>query len=94
MRWRCGASSSALEAAGRRTANQLLAEVAKRLGNTVAVCRKAYVHPRVLELLAAVASADAAAAALPAPRRIGLDAAERRLLGLLSESVANDSASR
>ena len=33
------------------SAKELLGEVAKRLGNTVAVCRKSYVHPRVLEAL-------------------------------------------
>ncbi len=33
----------------RRDANQLLGEVAQRLGNTVAVCRRAYVHARVMD---------------------------------------------
>ncbi len=32
-------------------AKRLLGEVAERLGNTVAVCRKAHVHPRVLAFL-------------------------------------------
>ena len=32
----------------RPSAKELLGEVAKRLGNTVAVCKKSYVHPRVL----------------------------------------------
>ena len=32
-------------------ANRLIAEVAQLLGNTVAVCRKSYIHPRVLALL-------------------------------------------
>jgi DNA topoisomerase-1 len=36
--------------AARRSANEVLAEVASRLGNTAAVCRKAYVHPDVLAL--------------------------------------------
>jgi len=35
---------------GPRRANAVLAEVAAKLGNTVAVCKKAYVHPQVLEL--------------------------------------------
>ena len=70
----------------RQTANQLLADVAKRLGNTVAVCRKSYVHPRVLEQLAA--SADPASLAAMTPgRRAGLSAAERRLLKFLSKPV-------
>jgi DNA topoisomerase-1 len=58
---------------------EVLAEVAKRLGNTLAVCRKAYVHPTVLELITrgdAVALDDG-------PRLHGLAPAERRLLGLL-----------
>ena len=46
------AAQCARDAGCRRSANQLLAEVARRLGNTVAVCRKSYVHPRVLETLA------------------------------------------
>ena len=46
------AEQCAADASCRRSANQLLAEVARRLGNTVAVCKKSYVHPRVLEMLA------------------------------------------
>ena len=58
----------------------VLAEVAKRLGNTVAVCRKAYVHPAVLEM---VARGDEC---LPDQARLrlqGLSPAEQRLLGML-----------
>ena len=73
----CGA-----DAACRRSANQLLAEVAHRLGNTVAVCRKSYVHPRVLETLATQVDAEALAR-LDGRRRAGLDLAERRLLAFL-----------
>ena len=48
-------------------AQEVLAQVARRLGNTPAVCRKAYVHPQVLALGAALADAAArAAAARPA----------------------------
>ncbi|MEP7100457.1 MAG: DNA topoisomerase IB [Burkholderiales bacterium] len=61
-------------------AKRLLGEVAARLGNTVAVCRKAYVHPRVLALLAGEGRTSTAAAAT---RRAGLSAAERGLLALL-----------
>jgi DNA topoisomerase-1 len=70
------------DASCRHTANQLLAEVARRLGNTVAVCRKSYVHPRILETLATHVDADALAR-LGARRRAGLNAAERRLLAFL-----------
>ena len=75
---RCAADESC-----RRTANQMLADVAKRLGNTVAVCKKSYVHPRVLESLVAAVDPDALARLTP-KRRAGLSAAERRLLQFLS----------
>ncbi|MBB3192713.1 hypothetical protein CDN98_05850 [Roseateles terrae] len=62
-----------------------LEQVSSRLGNTVSVCRKSYVHPGVL----ALAQAEEMAA-LPAQRWVrqppsapGLSLAERRLLGLL-----------
>ena len=78
------AGESSLDPKGRRTANQLLAEVADRLGNTVAVCRKAYVHPRVLETLAS--SDGTVLESLMPRRRAGLSAAERRLLAFLSSA--------
>jgi DNA topoisomerase-1 len=77
------AEQCAADASCRRTANQLLADVAKRLGNTVAVCKKSYVHPRVLESLASAADPEALARLSPA-RRAGLTAAERRLLAFLT----------
>jgi len=76
------AEQCAADASCRRSANQLLAEVAHRLGNTVAVCKKSYVHPRVLEMLAAQVDAEVLAR-LGAKRRAGLSAAERRLLAFL-----------
>jgi DNA topoisomerase I len=77
------AEQCAADPSCRRTANQLLAEVAKRLGNTVAVCRKSYVHPHVLESLASIADPEELAKLSPA-RRAGLVAAERRLLAFLA----------
>ena len=76
------AMQCAADAARRKSANQLLAEVARRLGNTVAVCKKAYVHPRVLETLSTEVDSDALAR-LDGRRRAGLNAAERRLLAFL-----------
>lgn len=64
----------------RAAAARLLGEVAQRLGNTVAVCRKAYVHPRVLALLCGDPTAHVPVAA---KRRAGLSAAERSLLAFL-----------
>jgi DNA topoisomerase-1 len=64
----------------RPTAKEILAEVASRLGNTVAVCKKAYVHPRVLELASQELVDEAAAAPKP---RTGLSRAEVDLLHFL-----------
>jgi DNA topoisomerase I len=77
-------SVSALALAGQRRAREVLAEVAARLRNTLAVCRKAYVHPRVLALLQGE----------PWPERMrvrrcrGLRNDECRLLALLDASRA------
>ncbi|HEX6707278.1 MAG TPA: DNA topoisomerase IB [Albitalea sp.] len=62
---------------GARGVNEVLAEVASRLGNTVAVCRKAYVHPAVLEL------AGKEPCELNAQRTRGLSSAERNLVAFL-----------
>ncbi len=74
-----------LDAKERRSASQLLSEVAGRLGNTVAVCKKSYVHPRVLEAMATVAEARRKGLSTLAQqkRRAGLSAAERRLQAFL-----------
>ena len=69
--------------------SDVLRSVAKRLGNTPAVCKKSYIHPQVLTLSAGLsneamrAAARQAPWALQAPPRRGLMAAERRLLALL-----------
>jgi len=69
----------------------VVAEVARRLGNTPAVCRKAYIHPAVLGLGECLATPQARSALLARrwvaapPVRRGLTLAERRLLGLLRE---------
>ncbi len=62
---------------------QMLTEVAARLGNTVAVCKKSYVHPRVLEVLTHAADGATVARLEKATRRAGLAASERRLLTFL-----------
>lgn len=68
----------------------IVAAVARRLGNTPAVCRKAYIHPEVLQLASELADQDTAAALLKQrwvdhpPSCAGLRVAERRLLALLA----------
>ena len=70
----------------RPSAKELLGEVAKRLGNTVAVCRKSYVHPRVLAALGSEVKAELRDALDKVTRRAGLSAGERRLLAFLSRA--------
>jgi DNA topoisomerase I len=44
---RCGPCTAAAQ--GKRNVNAAVAEVAERLGNTKTVCRKCYIHPRIIE---------------------------------------------
>jgi DNA topoisomerase-1 len=79
----CGAAGESF------TLKQLLAEVAQSLGNTPAVCRKAYVHPGVLELgtkLAALKGEALFDEHVPAARAggSGLSASEKRLVAFLA----------
>jgi DNA topoisomerase-1 len=73
-------------------ASDVLTQVARRLGNTPAVCRKAYVHPQVLALGTVLADAAERQAlrgerwALSPPLRQGLNLAERRWLALLKQA--------
>jgi DNA topoisomerase-1 len=74
----------------RRTANEILAEVAARLGNTVAVCKKAYVHPGLLELACAGMPDEIVALRAATPRRrAGLSAGEVQLLAFLRRTAQN-----
>jgi DNA topoisomerase-1 len=75
------------EGARRLGVPAIVKEVASRLRNTAAVCRKSYIHPAVLEFCGRIAAADAplpdwlCGAARRVPR--GLRVAEWRLLRLL-----------
>ena len=68
----------------------VVAQVARRLGNTPAVCRKAYIHPAVLALGEELATAQRREAltqqpwAARPPSIRGLTLPERRLIGLLT----------
>ncbi len=72
-------------------AKKVIADVAAQLRNTPAVCRKAYIHPKVLELGAHLGDDEARAALLEQrwadaaakSSTRALSAAERRLLALL-----------
>lgn len=67
-------------------AAEIVKAVARRLGNTPAICRKAYIHPAVLSLITDADTQDAQGRLLkivhPVPRR-GLNLAERQLLALI-----------
>ena len=78
------------------TAKHILAEVARQLGNTPAVCKKSYIHPAVLELGSRLAS-DAGPDMQAVWERIGerstgasgrgLSAVERRLMAFLKDTA-------
>jgi DNA topoisomerase-1 len=74
---RYGPASSPAE--GTRTVNRALRAAAQTLGNTLAVCRKSYVHPGVVDAYLA----DALLPRRLARRVEGLRAAESRTLALL-----------
>jgi len=69
----------------RKAVTRVLGEVAKRLGNTPAICRKSYVHPIVIDcFLAGTLNRDDPECAVPA----------RRLIRLLANSDTTRSAAR
>jgi len=75
-----------------------MVEVAEKLGNTPAVCRKAYVHPAVVDCylrgdLKPLGRAFRANRSAPGRRDGRLDAEERALLAILKTEVARQSAS-
>ena len=82
MRSACGPSSAPPTPAAGAAPTSCSPKWRERLGNTVAVCKKSYVHPQVLETLATQVDSDALAR-LGGRRRAGLNAAERRLLAFL-----------
>ena len=63
---------------------RVLGEVAARLGNTIAVCRKSYVHPAVLELLNGAQAIDEPSAPR---RRTGLSRVECSFLAFIERSA-------
>jgi DNA topoisomerase-1 len=64
----------------KKTVRQVVGQVAERLGNTVAVCRKCYIHPAVFE---AFERGRLRLRARGRGRRTGLSAAEKSVLALL-----------
>jgi DNA topoisomerase-1 len=86
---------AASQTEARRLATAAIREVAARLGNTVAVCRKAYVHPVVLESFLAGTLAERLQ---PLARRSlrgasRMKARERRALAFLAAACGADGSS-
>ena len=69
------------KALARDEINAVVAAVAAKLGNTVAICRKCYIHPDVIE-------AFAVGRELPTSRpRAGMSALESRVIDILAEAA-------
>jgi DNA topoisomerase-1 len=90
----CAAEAAGSQAEARRQLNQAVEAVAKKLGNTRAVCRKCYIHPAVIDAYLAGSlqqkvqgrREEAAVLALVKPRRNGVP--RPSLARLLARSVA------
>ncbi len=66
------------------TLKDLLGNVSALLGNTPAVCRKAYIHPEVLALGIELSGGPRDMPEFPVATVTGLSAAEQRLVGFLT----------
>jgi DNA topoisomerase-1 len=82
----CSASAEASELAGKRAVKAAIASAAAALGNTVTICRKYYVHPRITELF--LAGELGSQAARPRRVRRGLTQGEELLLHILKQAPA------
>lgn len=81
-----GGKPPAPETTGERVAvQQVLEAVARRLGNTPAVCRKSYIHPDVLALLGRAGAESSGWTCKPPSTVRGLTEDERLLLAFLQE---------
>jgi len=65
-------------------ANRLIAKVARLLGNTVAVCRKSYIHPELLALLFKTQPASAAFKVSQPKRKAGMSMSDQRFLAFVN----------
>ena len=79
---------------GRRAVNEAIEDVARRLGNTPAICRKAYVHPAVAETYLDGGLRSRGGRARGSRSFQALRPAEAALLGLLSARKQERSAPR
>jgi DNA topoisomerase-1 len=83
------------DAQAKRNIAQAVESVAKRLGNTKAVCRKCYIHPAILEAYMEGSLMKTAERARRAARKAGdLTGAEAAVLGLLQRRLARETRAR
>jgi DNA topoisomerase-1 len=69
----------------KKAVKEVVAQVAERLGNTVAVCRKCYIHPAVFEAF----ERGRLNLRTRSRRRVtGLSAAEKSVLALLKRTTS------
>lgn len=73
------------------TVKKLLSEVAKSLGNTVAVCRKSYIHPRVLAFITGEHMSAADLSLNSIEQVPGLTSGEQAFLAVLGALECTDS---
>jgi DNA topoisomerase-1 len=85
----CAEAACDTPAARKRAFNRAIASVAARLGNTVAICRRCYVHPAVGEAYMSDALVLEDATEVP-----GLDADEAAVLALLSARATDGERAR
>ena len=87
----CAEVEGTSQAARKRFVAAAIGQVAERLGNTKAVCRRCYVHPAVLDAFVdgeTIASAGHIASADALLGRLQLSAAERAVVRLLQKRLA------
>ena len=85
------------KAKAKRNVTRAIEQVAARLGNTVSVCRKSYVHPEVLDAYLEGTLLDALKAEVEAELRDdlhGLNGEEAAVLAFLHERLEREQASR
>jgi DNA topoisomerase-1 len=86
----CGTVEGSSAAARKRFVSHAIGEVAERLGNTKAVCRRCYVHPAVIDAFLEGETIEVSPALVDKPNRRGhrLSRTESALIRLLQRRLA------
>ena len=88
----CGTVEGSSATARKRFVSQAIGEVAERLGNTKAVCRRCYVHPAVIDAFLEGETIEASPALVDKPNRRGhrLSRTESALVRLLQRRLPGE----